>query len=619
MKDGDMTVANLDAISELFDAEEAPLSQSAPPDTPGTVSGQGNVPVESFEFFSIERTPDDKLVVTTGDSDIVRVIRTATNLPVMGDGYPVDTIVENYDNLTKAAAHYRNDPAISELLLFLQRERVKNSPEAQARLRDGVVRFEDLPIAFAEGMEVLFPDEDDPIGGVVRSVERGYTFSGEPFWAISVDVIMAAKGAPHVATHSGIIRFFDGLMKLTSLGIRPLTAEMKAVLTERGKAFRQYCTGVHFTAYKGQFIRRSYWGDRHFRADGRIMIDVKTLRRSDPDLGREIMKKVTCHSEDGDSPAMDQADLHDDKLFMCWPFLYGFSLTTKVWGELRVADVSPIEFRTDAFDHLVMPDDKKKLVRAQVEYNGSGFQDIIDSKGGGCIFLLHGPPGVGKTLTAEAVAEVLRRPLYSVSVGELGITPRELEESLRTILDVAQTWNAVLLLDEADIFLEARDERDIARNAMVGVFLRLLEYHQGVLFLTTNRVRNFDRAFHSRISIALNYPEMDKDTRQAIWHNLMRAAGLGHIDMGDLDIGTINGRQIKNAIRLSQTLAKSEGVEVNADHLRKTLAIGVQFEQDLLNAEEWSAKQEQPIRSGATLSAVLGKLGGFIRRALSRI
>jgi SpoVK/Ycf46/Vps4 family AAA+-type ATPase len=66
----------------------------------------------------------------------------------------------------------------------------------------------------------------------------------------------------------------------------------------------------------------------------------------------------------------------------------------------------------------------------------------------GCIFLLHGPPGVGKTLTAEAIAEMLHKPLYSVTVGELGTQTGHLEQNLRDILEVASAWDAVILIDE---------------------------------------------------------------------------------------------------------------------------------------------------------------------------
>eukprot|EP01098_Paradermamoeba_levis_P012870 TRINITY_DN5731_c0_g1_i1.p1 TRINITY_DN5731_c0_g1~~TRINITY_DN5731_c0_g1_i1.p1 ORF type:complete len:265 (+),score=88.11 TRINITY_DN5731_c0_g1_i1:78-797(+) len=106
-------------------------------------------------------------------------------------------------------------------------------------------------------------------------------------------------------------------------------------------------------------------------------------------------------------------------------------------------------------------------------------------------------------------------------MGELGTTPVELEEKLSIILEVANRWNAVILIDEADIFLEERSKDDIMRNAMVGIFLRLLEYHQGVLFLTTNRVKCFDRAFHSRISLLLHYRDLTAEAREKIWLNFI--------------------------------------------------------------------------------------------------
>ena len=82
--------------------------------------------------------------------------------------------------------------------------------------------------------------------------------------------------------------------------------------------------------------------------------------------------------------------------------------------------------------------------------------------------MLHGPPGTGKTLTAESIAELLRCPLYMVSTGELGTDARTLERELQNILEITQVWGALLLLDEADVFLEQRGTYDLHRNAMVG-------------------------------------------------------------------------------------------------------------------------------------------------------
>ncbi|KAL8845635.1 MAG: hypothetical protein Q9198_011396, partial [Flavoplaca austrocitrina] len=84
------------------------------------------------------------------------------------------------------------------------------------------------------------------------------------------------------------------------------------------------------------------------------------------------------------------------------------------------------------------------------------------------IMLLSGPPGVGKTLTAESVAENMRAPLYMMSAGDLGLDSQNVESSLSNVLEMSTKWNAVLLLDEADVFLEQRSAHDLERNKLVS-------------------------------------------------------------------------------------------------------------------------------------------------------
>ena len=132
------------------------------------------------------------------------------------------------------------------------------------------------------------------------------------------------------------------------------------------------------------------------------------------------------------------------------------------------------------------------------EHGTSNFDDIIKGKGKGFIGLLSGSPGCGKTLTAEAVAEISKKPLYTVSAGELGVQPYEVDRQLTLILELSHKWDAVLLLDEADVFLQKRDNKDVMRNALVSIFLRQLEYFQGIMFLTTNRIADCDPAFESK-------------------------------------------------------------------------------------------------------------------------
>jgi len=168
-----------------------------------------------------------------------------------------------------------------------------------------------------------------------------------------------------------------------------------------------------------------------------------------------------------------------------------------------------------------------------------------------------------------------------VTVGELGTTPQVLEQNLQQILELASTWGASILLDEADIFLEKRSKKDIVRNAMVGIFLRLLEYHQGVLFLTTNRIKCLDEAFSSRISIAIHYNELDIHARHQVWCNFLSMA-IGDDEMRKMEIDklsefSLNGRQIRSCVRLGQALARTQNTTMKMEHLITTINISINF------------------------------------------
>lgn len=428
---------------------------------------------------------------------------------------------------------------------------------------NGTVEFYDMPYLYPKGCEVAISHDGESLGGIVESIDLVQSFFGTYYMVKSL-VISNVKGTVQEGRFITKVPYFKGLRDSTDMPIRPMTAELKATLAERGALFRQLSMGAHYVQYVGQLVRSSWWSPRRYRADGRVMIDISSFSQIDNDQMDDEQRESGFESNYDDSnnsqPSIDVADEH---LWRTYPYVYGFSFRAKQWGRMALDGISEIKFRSDAFDKLVLPEEEKELVRVIVEDEADDFSDLIDGKGGGSIFLLHGPPGQGKTLTAEAIAELLERPLYSISVGELGVSPEELEGTLREILDVATIWNAVLLLDEADIFLEARDEKDIVRNAMVGVFLRLLEYHQGVLFLTTNRVKNIDPAFYSRISIGLQFGDADHEKRVKIWTNLLASAGLSGLNIDSLASHNVNGRQIKNIIKISIKLARHNKAPVD--------------------------------------------------------
>jgi SpoVK/Ycf46/Vps4 family AAA+-type ATPase len=159
-----------------------------------------------------------------------------------------------------------------------------------------------------------------------------------------------------------------------------------------------------------------------------------------------------------------------------------------------------ISWSAVSWNSLVLGAKHKTLIRSltmQHKRRAELFDDIVAGKGKGLIGLLSGSPGCGKTLTAEAIAELTFRPLYVVSAGELGTTATDVDKNLTQILELARTWDAVLLLDEAEVFLQKRTPSDINRNALVSIFLRQLEYYKGILILTTNMVQTCDPAFES--------------------------------------------------------------------------------------------------------------------------
>ena len=255
-------------------------------------------------------------------------------------------------------------------------------------------------------------------------------------------------------------------------------------------------------------------------------------------------------------------------------------------GNFAVSQTSEVEWNTEIFKSLVLDEDQRDLVHDLVQAHESNdkeqaFDDIVRDKGKGLIGLLTGPPGVGKTLTAEAVAEVTERPLYMISSGELGAEPDTVHHKLKDVLELAELWDAVLLLDEADVFLAERNDTDLSRNAITSIFLRELEYYQGIFILTTNRMKTVDSAFESRIHFCLEYPDLDDQARETVWRSFVAKAKLNsnlHVELSDDNIQQLakldlNGRQIKNIMSVSQAVSMKRNQILGEESIRKTIIL----------------------------------------------
>lgn len=289
--------------------------------------------------------------------------------------------------------------------------------------------------------------------------------------------------------------------------------------------------------------------------------------------------------------------------------------------------IRDVTWNKKSFEHLVVDDETKELVQALVKHQIAGHKstDIIDRKGNGLIILLHGGPGTGKTFTAESVAEMAEKPLFRITCGDIGTEPEKVENYLDSVLHLGKIWDCIVLIDEAEVFLEQRNLNNLERNALVSVFLRVLEYYEGILILTSNRVGTFDEAFKSRILLSLHYDNLGEGQRTKIWKNFFKrqkemaedvkddiSASLSSVtELGsrkrkrksqgstegidfddvecyitDLAKHELNGRQIRNVITTARQLAVSRNELMRYRHLEHVIKVSSKFDNYLKTVRE---------------------------------
>jgi hypothetical protein len=246
--------------------------------------------------------------------------------------------------------------------------------------------------------------------------------------------------------------------------------------------------------------------------------------------------------------------------------MFHLELHLHLW--VHVDDVQPYQYQPQLKQKLILPQEQTDLIDILTAEMDVLMDDIVAGKSGGTTVLCAGPAGVGKTLTAEVYSEIIQRPLYRVHSGQLGLNVTEMEKALKDTLTRAQRWGAVMLIDEADVYIKRRDD-NIAANAVVGVFLRVLEYFNGLLFLTTNRVDDIDEAIISRCIAMIKYHPPNADDRRMIWQVMTSQFAL------DLDANlieelvmlfpTATGRDIKGLTKLVSKFCQHKQVSPTLD------------------------------------------------------
>ncbi|KAM0247218.1 hypothetical protein ACHAQJ_009950 [Trichoderma viride] len=392
-----------------------------------------------------------------------------------------------------------------------------------------------------------------------------------------------------IELHAGAA--FTEEIPIVNLDVFPLrfaSHELCEALELRGNTFWS-CRHRRYVSYaNGTKDRDSTPGQRY-------MIDYPTYQALHPGYTiissqrRELKVEPTF---------IEQEVLSKPDVYLLPRTIRGFNLRRKKWEDLDVDLIREVSWNKHAFKHLVADPDTKELVQALVTNKVAAERgtDLMQNKGNGLIMLLHGGPGTGKTFTAESVAEIAEKPLYPVTCGDIGTKPEDVEKYLESVFHLGKIWGCVVLLDEAEVFLEQRSLNDLARNALVSVFLRALEYYDGILILTSNRVGTFDEAFKSRIQLALHYEPLTQPRRAQIWRNFfsrLKSLGEDNIDFDDVEgyIGELseremNGRQIRNVITTARQWAQFQGKTMTASHLKYAIKVTSKFDLYIKDVKE---------------------------------
>ncbi|KAK4064191.1 uncharacterized protein Triagg1_9170 [Trichoderma aggressivum f. europaeum] len=421
----------------------------------------------------------------------------------------------------------------------------------------GMIQFIDLWIMYPPGTLIF----EQP-----RNAELScYMVDSATFEKPSLDVYTQMSTLPPLKLHCWAIDYdgyFPGSLEISKLRYVPEkfledAIKVKAILKARGQAFWEM-QGPSFR----QVASDARAGSTKDESE-RVVVDRKTHRSlfGGWSLSPDQSKLDRGDNDDDDN---DSVGVYSDQV------LFNVPVSRRITSEPRVSSTWYSEY--DDIDLLGQPDD---------------------------LILLLCPKRVHafclRDKSWKCAAEAFQKPLYMVTAGDLGTDPENLEKLLK-IFDYAVSWNAILLLDEADIFLQDRDYDNLQRNALVSIFLRTLEYFNGIMFLTINHVGAFDQAFQSRIHITIGMPEFDEHRRKDVWKILIQDLGrkrsdgsaiLTHDECRELGREVVdswaaqplNGRQIRNCVRSALALAEDKGVKPNASHFNTVIRLGNAFTQ----------------------------------------
>jgi hypothetical protein len=520
--------------------------------------------------------------------------------------YFVETFVENFHNIgypLRAKDKHVNIEGLPEFIQTIEwamREIIDGARKSIEAAQQ--VTYKGLMEAYPIGTTVVGPASG--LGGAMvayrvfdcyMSTQRSIFGARKYVFTIGLEFVVNLGAHFCVCNFEDKIEEFEGERSLSTLPYVPIAFQKhdESELFARGKAvaalgvrpvYRSYASGAFFAHLSGNSSGTPATVGVHQAGPGRCMVDNERglILGHAPGVSYDgagiaiqstmkVYRVAVRASHENESEAVKQDRIKNAKLrlfknlpghfeVITWPAVVAYSFTWKTWGHVLTSGLREVQFSDEPWSQLVLPKRTKDLLYASVLFNLSGAPgvgDLIKGKSQGALYLLYGPPGTGKTLTVEAISEKFHLPLYTVSLGELGTTAREVDAAINNILALCAQWKAIVLLDEGDALLEQREKGKLQMNSLTGVLLRSLENFDGQLFITSNRLQHIDHAVLSRVTLAIKYDALDAAARASVWRNTLTRAGvnLQNLDVEALAKYEISGRELLHIVKLGLALA----------------------------------------------------------------
>ena len=236
------------------------------------------------------------------------------------------------------------------------------------------------------------------------------------------------------------------------------------------------------------------------------------------------------------------------------------------------------------WDDLVLPPRTRALLKA-VEQEARLRRSLLDDSEKERLFgraalltvLLSGPPGTGKSMSGQVIAGALGLDLMLIDMATtvskyIGETAKNLSAAFRAARDA----NCAMMFEEADSLFARRTDTDSVNarhaNADTGHLLQLIEGHDGLVMLSTNRKGNIDSAFMRRMRFIVEFPMPALEQRIELWDKMLTALAVPKRRRGEFAAALASAHemspaQIKGAALSAAYAAEAEGKPLGLDHL----------------------------------------------------